>query len=152
MTFDLDVTPDAEVEIVIDKNSGSSLKGSGAGLLLMEINTNGKFNMYGEFAVVNGEYNFKRPGLIDKTFTVRPGGRVIWQGDPLEATLDMEAVYALNANPAPLLDGNNFQGRIATEVVIKLNGELENTIIDFCLLYTSPSPRDQRGSRMPSSA
>ena len=24
--------------------------------------------------------------------------------------------------------------------------------IDNCLLYTSPSPRDQRGSRMPSSA
>ena len=24
--------------------------------------------------------------------------------------------------------------------------------IIFCLLYTSPSPRDQRGSRMPSSA
>ena len=24
--------------------------------------------------------------------------------------------------------------------------------IDTCLLYTSPSPRDQRGSRMPSSA
>ena len=24
--------------------------------------------------------------------------------------------------------------------------------LDFCLLYTSPSPRDQRGSRMPSSA
>ena len=23
---------------------------------------------------------------------------------------------------------------------------------DLCLLYTSPSPRDQRGSRMPSSA
>ena len=26
------------------------------------------------------------------------------------------------------------------------------TRIDICLLYTSPSPRDQRGSRMPSSA
>ena len=25
-------------------------------------------------------------------------------------------------------------------------------IMKFCLLYTSPSPRDQRGSRMPSSA
>ena len=25
-------------------------------------------------------------------------------------------------------------------------------IMDGCLLYTSPSPRDQRGSRMPSSA
>ena len=25
-------------------------------------------------------------------------------------------------------------------------------LINICLLYTSPSPRDQRGSRMPSSA
>ncbi len=131
MNFDLDVTPDAEVEIVIDQNSGSSLKGTGSGLLLMEINTNGKFNMYGQFIVVTGEYNFKRAGLIDKKFTVRPGGTVNWEGDPLKATLDMEAVYALNANPAPLLDGNNFQGRIPTEVVIRLNGELENSQIDF---------------------
>eukprot|EP00829_Urostomides_striatus_P017578 TRINITY_DN6121_c0_g1_i4.p1 TRINITY_DN6121_c0_g1~~TRINITY_DN6121_c0_g1_i4.p1 ORF type:complete len:136 (+),score=39.73 TRINITY_DN6121_c0_g1_i4:64-471(+) len=29
---------------------------------------------------------------------------------------------------------------------------LPNYIPVFCLLYTSPSPRDQRGSRMPSSA
>ena len=29
--------------------------------------------------------------------------------------------------------------------------ELE-TLLKVCLLYTSPSPRDQRGSRMPSSA
>ena len=28
----------------------------------------------------------------------------------------------------------------------------EGTQINHCLLYTSPSPRDQRGSRMPSSA
>jgi len=27
-----------------------------------------------------------------------------------------------------------------------------NTYVPYCLLYTSPSPRDQRGSRMPSSA
>ena len=29
---------------------------------------------------------------------------------------------------------------------------LVNTLSKACLLYTSPSPRDQRGSRMPSSA
>ena len=27
-----------------------------------------------------------------------------------------------------------------------------SSLFDSCLLYTSPSPRDQRGSRMPSSA
>ena len=32
-------------------------------------------------------------------------------------------------------------------------GNAASTAISgFCLLYTSPSPRDQRGSRMPSSA
>ena len=30
--------------------------------------------------------------------------------------------------------------------------QLESDQDGFCLLYTSPSPRDQRGSRMPSSA
>ena len=29
---------------------------------------------------------------------------------------------------------------------------VNNAGVNFCLLYTSPSPRDQRGSRMPSSA
>ena len=28
----------------------------------------------------------------------------------------------------------------------------QNNLFETCLLYTSPSPRDQRGSRMPSSA
>ena len=30
--------------------------------------------------------------------------------------------------------------------------EIIDDQLDLCLLYTSPSPRDQRGSRMPSSA
>ena len=34
----------------------------------------------------------------------------------------------------------------------RLKGLNKNTIIKSCLLYTSPSPRDKRQSRMPSSA
>ena len=34
----------------------------------------------------------------------------------------------------------------------KLVEAMNNALIRACLLYTSPSPRDQRGSRMPSSA
>ena len=33
-----------------------------------------------------------------------------------------------------------------------MNGASYDALSDACLLYTSPSPRDQRGSRMPSSA
>ncbi|MEM9000706.1 MAG: translocation/assembly module TamB domain-containing protein [Bacteroidota bacterium] len=139
MTFDLAVTPDAEVEIVVDRNTGSSLKGTGEGILLMDINTNGKFNMYGEFVAVTGAYNFRYGGVIDKKFKVRPGGRIIWDGDPLAASLNMEAVYALNANPAPLLDNAGYTGRIPTEVVVRLEGELESPGIDFNIEFPGTS-------------
>ena len=38
------------------------------------------------------------------------------------------------------------------EDVLKVPGGSRWKLREGCLLYTSPSPRDQRGSRMPSSA
>ncbi|WP_255444153.1 translocation/assembly module TamB domain-containing protein [Robiginitalea sp. SC105] len=131
LEFDLDVTPEAEVEIVVDQQTGSSLKGTGAGLLFMEINTNGKFNMWGDFVVVTGSYNLKYGGVIDKTFRVEPGGTINWDGDPLDAILNMEAVYSLNANPAPLLESAGYTPSIPTEVIVRLTGELEQPSVDF---------------------
>jgi len=131
LEFDLDVTPEAEVKIVTDTKTGSTLKGTGAGIILMRINTRGKFHMFGEFVVVTGEYNYKYGGFIDKTFQVKPGGTINWQQDPLAAELRMKAVYNLNANPAPLLDNPNYSRSISTDVVIGLTGELESPNIDF---------------------
>ena len=131
LEFDLDITPDAEVQIVTDTKTGSTLKGTGAGLMQMRINTRGKFHMFGDFVVVTGEYNFKYGGFIDKTFQVKPGGTIAWNQDPLAAQLNMEAVYNLSANPAPLLDNPNYSRSISTDVVIGLSGELERPNIDF---------------------
>jgi autotransporter translocation and assembly factor TamB len=69
LNFDLDVTSDALVEIDID---GSILRGRGAGTLLIEINTLGKFNMWGDFIANSGEYIFNY-GALQKRFEVRPG-------------------------------------------------------------------------------
>ncbi len=126
LNFDLNVTPDAEVEIVLDKKSGSTLKGRGFGGLLMEIDTKGKFNMWGDFITQEGTYNFKYRGLIDKKFTVKPEGTIIWEGDPLQAIVNIEAVYDVpgGANPAIVLDNPNFNRKIPTEVIIKLEGQL----------------------------
>ena len=45
---------------------------------------------------------------------------------------------------------------LADEVFVIVNNNAQQEIkkgkVIICLLYTSPSPRDQRGSRMPSSA
>ena len=139
LKFDLDVTPDAEVEIVIDQQTGSSLKGAGAGLIFLEINTNGKFNMWGDFVVVTGQYRFKYGGVLDKTFKVKPGGTINWDGEPLAALLDMEAIYTLNANPAPLLDNAGYSRSIPTEVIVRLTGELEQPTIDFNIQFPGTS-------------
>ena len=126
LDFELDVTNNASIEIVIDQETGSYLSGRGAGNLFMEINTNGKFNMWGDFITYDGIYNFKNLGVIDKKFNVKPGGTIVWEGNPLEAQMDLEAVYSVpgGANPAILLDNPNFNKSIPTEVLIRLQGNL----------------------------
>ena len=92
----------------------------------MEINTNGKFNMWGDFITFEGIYNFKNLGVIDKKFSLKPGGSIVWEGNPLEAQMDLEAVYNVpgGANPALLLDNPNFNKNIPTDVLIRLQGNL----------------------------
>ncbi len=131
LQFDLDVNTNAEVEIVIDKKSGSTLKGTGAGNLLIEINTNGKFKMWGDFITYSGDYIFKYGGIINKSFKVLPGGTITWEADPFNAGINMKAVYSLTANPAVLLDNGNYTRKIDTEVEIQLEGNLEQIEPDF---------------------
>jgi hypothetical protein len=134
LDFDLDITEDAEVEIIIDKNSGHSLKGRGRGGLLVEINTNGKFNMWGDFSVFEGVYNFAYGGLIQKEFTVQPGGTIAWDGEPLKAQIDMLATYKTQANPSPLLD-NPINRKISVELDINLTGDLEQPKPEFSFKF-----------------
>ena len=142
MNFDLDVTNQAEVEIVIDKETGSYLNGRGAGNLFMEINTNGKFNIWGDFLTFDGIYNFKNLGVIDKKFNLKPGGSILWEGNPLEAQMNLEAIYDVpgGANPAILLDNPSFNKKIPTEVLIRLEGNLlkpDNPVFEINFPNTS---------------
>ncbi|TYP74193.1 translocation/assembly module TamB domain-containing protein [Aquimarina intermedia] len=131
LNFDLDVNRNAEVEIVIDKNTGSSLKGRGAGTLLIEINTNGKFNMWGDFYAYEGVYNFRYGAFVEKVFNVRSGGSINWDGSPTRAVLNLSAVYRTEANPAVLLENATFNKKIPVEVVVDLKGELVQPDLDF---------------------
>ena len=128
LNFELDVTPEAEVEIVVDPETKSFLRGRGAGSLLLEIDTAGSFAMWGDFIAFEGIYNFKNLGLIDKTFRLEPGGVIFWEGDPYGAQINMQAVYEVpgGANPAVLLEGDNISQKIPTDVSITLFGNLLN--------------------------
>ena len=137
LQFDLDVTPDAEVEIVLDEKTGSALKGKGYGNLLIEINTTGKFRMWGDFLTTEGEYNFKYGGVIDKKFIVLPGGSINWEGDPFSADVDIQAMYSLYANPSALLDNAPITRKIETNVIVKLSESLLKPQLDYEISFPS---------------
>jgi hypothetical protein len=131
LEFDLDITPNAEVEVILDRNSGHGMKGKGNGTLLFKINTLGKFNMWGDFQAYEGTYNFKYGGIIDKKFTVKKGGYISWEGNPMKARLNLEAVYKTSANPALLLENSSFNKKVPVNVVIGLRGDLTSPEPDF---------------------
>ncbi len=131
LEFDLDITPNAEVEVILDRASGHGMKGRGNGTLLFKINTLGKFKMWGDFQAYEGTYNFKYGGIIDRKFDVKKGGYISWEGDPLKARLNLEAVYKTNANPALLLENSSLNKKVPVELIIGLRGDLASPEPDF---------------------
>ncbi|CAH0335397.1 hypothetical protein FVB9288_01038 [Flavobacterium sp. CECT 9288] len=139
LEFDFDITPDAEVEVILDRNTGHGMKGKGFGSLLFKINTLGKFNMWGDFQAYEGTYNFKYGGLIDKKFAVKKGGSITWEGNPMKAQLNLEAIYKTTANPAVLLDNASFNSKVPVEVVIGVRGDLTSPEPDFNIEFPTVS-------------
>ncbi|WP_317046002.1 translocation/assembly module TamB domain-containing protein [Flavobacterium laiguense] len=135
LEFDFEITPNAEVEVILDRNSGHGMKGRGNGTLLFKINTLGKFNMWGDFLPFDGTYNFKYGGIIDKKFNVKKGGSIVWEGNPLKAQLNLEAVYKISANPALLLESSSINKKVPVEVVIGIRGDLTRPEPDFMINF-----------------
>jgi hypothetical protein len=99
--MDVEVTPVAETQIVFDPKVGDLIRGFCRGNIKMEYTSDEEFYMYGELEVVEGDYLFTLQNVINKRFHIKPGGTIIWDGDPYEANVDLDAVYYLRA---PLID------------------------------------------------
>jgi len=124
LDIDMEITTDAVAQVVIDKENGSQLTGSGTGNLKIEINTRGKFNMFGDFVIDNGVYDFKYGGIVNKPFKIVKGGTVSWDGSPFDANLDITAVYQTKANPAVLLENFNSNRNIPINLETRITGGL----------------------------
>ena len=140
LNIDLEVTKDAEAQVVIDEVNGSQLTGRGEGNLQIRINTRGKFDMFGDYRIDNGVYDFKYGGIINKPFQIQKGGTVSWSGNPYEANLDVTAIYKAKANPGVLLQNFNSNRKEEIDLVTRITGGLFNSKQELDIQLTNVDP------------
>ncbi len=143
MNMNLQVDDQSEVQLIMDKATGEIIKGRGNANLKLTINTIGNFEMYGNYEISEGEYNFILQNLISKKFKVDKGGTIRWNGDPLKAKIDLTAIYETRPLIQPLIlsanstDTNSYtpSQRVKAHCVMYLKNDLMSPDISFGLRF-----------------
>lgn len=136
----LHATKDAELNIVMDEQQNDRIRGRGEGDVLIELTNSGQFNMYGEVEVNEGDYNFTAMNLFTKKFTLKPGGKINWTGDPFEGQMNITGVYNVRTSVADIIASATSdererlkQQRVPVECLLYVKGSLLNPDIKFDL-------------------
>jgi hypothetical protein len=141
LNIQIDVTPDAELSIIFDEAVGDVMRGRGQGHLTMGISKLSTFDMYGQIEIVSGNYLFTLANLINKDFSVQPGGTISWYGSPYNAELKLSAVYKVNASLSDILvDANQTGQRVPVDLLMNLTGKMLNPNVAFDIKLPSVDP------------
>lgn len=148
----LAVDPKASFKVVIDPYTGDNLTIAGDTELRMDVNPNGRVTLTGAYEVNDGFYEMSLYNLISKKFDINPGSRITWNGDPMDATLDIQAIYEVETSPADLMSAqlsgsssevqSQYQQRLKFLVYLNVKGELLKPEITFAL----DMPEGERGA------
>jgi len=141
LNLNLEATPDAEVQIILDDKGGDGIKAKGRGNINMNINSNGNFEMYGVYTITEGSYLFTLQNVINKKFDIDEGSNIRWSGDPYDADINIVATYKIRTSLAPFFPEDNSSSsatgggdnnkRYPVNCKLFLKNKLENPDITF---------------------
>ncbi len=145
INFDLTVTPESEVQIIFDPKLGDIIRGRGSGNLDMKINTAGSFLMYGDYVIEEGDYLFTLQNFINKKFNIESGGRIRWNGDPFDATIDVVANYRTKASLGDLRPtlSSEQQNKIMVDDRLTMTGKLMKPDVKYDINLPNASETDR---------
>lgn len=99
LELEIIVNEQAAVEIVFDEEVGDLIRGNGRGNLRILVPRDGEMQIFGDYLISSGNYLFTLYRVVNKLFTVRPGGTIVWDGDPFDARIDLKADYEKLSTP-----------------------------------------------------
>lgn len=137
INLNVEVDKNAEFNIIVDEGNGDFLNLKGAAQINTGIDPSGKINMVGQYEVEQGAYQLSF-NMIKRKFDIEKGSKIVWEGEPTAATLDITAKYIAKAAPFDLMNGNlepteknYYLQRLPFDVLLKMEGPLLKPIITF---------------------
>ena len=122
----LNVRPNTDVQLVIDPTMGDVVKAKGEGNFNMRIEPKSSiFEIYGDYTIADGSYIFTLGNIVNKRFTINPGSTIQWSGSPMDAILDIDAVYKLKTSLQPLMADESTRA-VPVDCIINLSDRLIN--------------------------
>src|SRR5690606_30564114 len=85
LVADINVDPEAELNVVVDPANGDMLTVKGDANLNATMDPSGKISMTGRYEIVDGSYSLSVGPLGKKPFRLVKGSTIIWTGEPTEA-------------------------------------------------------------------
>lgn len=138
MSFNLTVTPEAEVEILMDRSNNDKINAFGNARLSFDYDSrDGDFTMSGPYEVVSGKYDFSFQNLASlRKFEILEGSRISWSGDPYNAIIAIKAAYQTNIDMSGLwatetTDSEVDNTRYPVNVTVNITDELQAPTIDY---------------------
>lgn len=142
MDINLGITvhPNVTLQLVIDPQAGDIMRGKGEGVLNLHVNPRENvFEMTGDYEITEGSYLFTLQNIINKKFLIESGSTISWTGEPMDAMLNINAIYKLKASLQPLLGATTSSDRnantrtVPVECVIHLGDRLSNPSKSFLI-------------------
>lgn len=135
LILDIDVTPDAEVQIEFDPKIGDIMKGRGSGRMRLTIDRSGEFLMFGNLEIEKGDYLFTLENIVNKKFLIDRGGVITWNGDPYGGKMDLFARYSIKTSLYELVSvadvSEQYKNKVPVSCMMHLSGDLLSPDISF---------------------
>lgn len=142
LNMNMDLTVGNESRAIIFTDLGK-MSGNGEGLLSMRISSLGDFEMFGDYTIASGEFEFTAQDFINKKFEINRGGSIRWTGNPKEALINLVSVYEVRTSVRPLYiaagRGEGSEQRVTAQAEMMLNGNLLHPDISFEINFPSDS-------------